>query len=158
MRRLPRLVTLIFILGIFASVGGLPGAMPLVPSPAMAAADNPVVESWDDGAGRNINLRKDQRTKIIDKHNLTIAVVRKVTQRTKRVLEPGSATVYIYAVPARRYVCGIWNCTVVETRDVRVAVDFRTRPQDSRQMGVLSAYCPIANKEPVCPDWVKTAL
>lgn len=88
------------------------------------------------------------------RHGLDAGTVEKVTQRTNRQHQSQSS--YKYETYARRFVCGIWNCTEVERQLVRVAVDFRTSTPDGKQFGVVTAYCPGAGDK--CPAWVNAAL
>lgn len=111
---------------------------------------------WD-GANAGFGLAK-----VMGKHNLTIAAVRATTRyprpgRSGKVREAGQK--YHYRTEVHHIKCRGWwifkRCRIVETKTVRVGVDFR-KLRGGKPFGVVTAFC---EKTPGrCPDWVKNAI
>lgn len=103
-----------------------------------------------DGYGSKITLRRHIQDKIWRKHGISLGGLKAALRVARRERErPG---VYRYWARIQKIQC--YNvCRVTQTVLMKIVVDFRTRPQDMRQMGVVSAYCIRPNTDR-CPSWV----
>ena len=122
-------------------------------------ANAPVSHYWINREGRTINLRRNIKTKIESKHNLTWRVPRAVTNYySKKYYVNGQK--YTYEAKVHHIRCTGWffwrKCRIIDTVTVLTSVDFRTNTSDGKHFGVTTTYC--KNRGNLCPDFVKKAL
>lgn len=112
-----------------------------------------VIASWKAKDGNLVYLRRAAYDKIRLKHNLTTAVVKRVTTSYSSRLGAGSATNYNYFLEAKQFTCNMFTCWVSKSIWVQSTVDYRKIT--SGTFGVVTTYCQGVTW---CPDWVKNAL
>lgn len=121
-----------------------------------AAGPYDVIASWKDKEKKNVILRRQAYDKIVSKHNLTTAVVKKVTKDyTWKGRAGATSTKYNYNLKFGRFICYPNRCILKEEVMVLTVVDFRSLGQGKLTYGVVTTYCETG--KPRCPDFVKKA-
>ncbi len=117
-----------------------------------------VISKWRDTDKKLVYLRKQAHKKIVSKHNLTSAVVKKVTKSASwKGRAPGySKTKYNYNLNFGRFICYPNRCILKEEVMVLTVVDFRSLGKGKGSYGVVTAYCETGKTR--CPDYVKRAF
>lgn len=112
-----------------------------------------VIASWRAKDGNTVTLRRAAYDKIVTKHNLTTAVVKRVTTSYSSRLGAGSATAFNYFLEAKQITCNVLTCWVSNSLWVQSTVDYRAISGGT--FGVVTTYCQGVT---LCPNWVKNAL
>jgi hypothetical protein len=112
-----------------------------------------VIATWRAKDGKTVTLRRAAYDKIVSKHNLTTAVVKRVTTSYSSRLGAGSATAFNYFLEAKQFTCNMLTCWVTASMWVQTTVDYRAITGGT--FGVVTTYCHGVTR---CPNWVKNAL
>lgn len=112
-----------------------------------------VIATWRAKDGKTVTLRRAAYEKIVNKHNLTTAVVKRVTTSYSSRLGAGSATAFNYFLEAKQFTCNMLTCWVSASVWVQSTVDYRAITGGT--FGVVTTYCQGVT---LCPNWVKNAL
>lgn len=128
------------------------------PTIAAATSGYDVVSKWKDKSKKTVYLRRQAHQKIKKKHNLTAAVVKKVTKSASwKGRAPGtSKTKYNYNLNFGRFICYPNRCILKEEVMVLTVVDFRSLGKGKGSYGVVTSYCETGKAK--CPDYVKKAV
>lgn len=128
-------------------------------STAFVLAAEKVGWSWKDNTNRTVTLRTDVNHKIVTKHNVNWKVARTSTKYPRTVKNVGTRAEYF--TPVQDVRCSgrgiLRTCKSVGSTTVQTVVDHRVLGFDNKKMGVVTTYCPNANRAQKCPDYVKNA-